>query len=254
MIPQYLKLLKKQFNNKIDFYEKRPGIYQLIAPFFHEDGDMVEIYLQPSSNGHNAIKISDYGMTVMRLSYSYQLDTENKIKVFNSILAESQLAESGGIITLEVKPEHIYEGIMQFVQAITKVSSMRYFSREVVRSMFYELVEEYIISELTKYSPTKNVVPIQDRDDLEVDFQLKVPKRPIYMFAVKDVPKARLATICCLEFQRQKIPFRSVIVHEDFNTMPNKDRARITSAADKQFIDIDDFKKHILAFLEREAS
>ncbi len=253
MIPQYFELLKEQFNRKISFYEKRPGIYQLIAPFFHEDGDMVEIYLQPSSNGHNAIKISDFGMTVMRLSYSYQLDTGNKKKVFNKIIHENDLSEEGGVITLDVTAEQLYQGIMQFVQTVTKVSSMRYFSRQVVRSLFYEMVEEYVFENLATYDPVRKITPIPERAELEVDYKLTIPTRPIYLFAVKDSSKARLTTICCLEYQKQKLPFRSVIVHEDFGGLPLKDQKMITSAADKQFIDINDLKNNALTYLEREA-
>lgn len=254
MIPQYLDLLKEQFNNKISFYEKRPGIYQLIAPFFHEDGDMVEVFLQSSSNGRDVIKISDYGMTIMRLSYSYQLDTENKNKVFHKIIDENDLKEEDGIITLEVSPNLLYQGIMQFVQAITKVSTMRYFSRQIVRSLFYEMVEEYVLENLMSYNPISNITPIPERSELEVDYQLTVPSRPIYLFAVKDISKARLTTICCLEYQKQKLPFRSVVVHEDFSRLPGKDQKMLTSAADKQFTDFDDFKNNAQSFLEREAS
>ena len=39
-----LNKTKKSF----DLYEKRPGKYQLITPILHEDGDMMDIYLQDS--------------------------------------------------------------------------------------------------------------------------------------------------------------------------------------------------------------
>ena len=71
---------------------------------------------------------------------------------------------------------------------------------------------------------------------------------------IKDDTKARLTTISCLEFQRAKIPFKSVAVHEDFEALSKKDRKRITSAADKQFVDLDDFKSHGEEFLVREAA
>ena len=42
----YLDVLKEQFNNQVRFQEKRPGIFQLLSPLYHEDGDMIEIYLE----------------------------------------------------------------------------------------------------------------------------------------------------------------------------------------------------------------
>jgi hypothetical protein len=52
----YLQKLKKQFNDKVEFREKRKGVKQLIAPFFHEDGDMIDIFLtdSPSVTGQDS--------------------------------------------------------------------------------------------------------------------------------------------------------------------------------------------------------
>ena len=43
---EYLELLKKQFNDRIRFSQKRDGVFQLIAPFYHEDGDMLDVYME----------------------------------------------------------------------------------------------------------------------------------------------------------------------------------------------------------------
>ena len=67
-----------------------------------------------------------------------------------------------------------------------------------------------------------------------------------------DETKARLVTISCLELQKAKLPFRSMVVHEDFEALPRKDRQRITSAADKQFPTLDDFQKRGAVAFERE--
>jgi hypothetical protein len=115
---EYLDLLRRQFNDRVHFSEKRPGIYQRIAPFYHEDGDMIEIYLDnPKGDG-----------------------------------------------------------------------------------------------------------------------------------------KIRVTTILCLEFQKAKIPHKSIVVHEDFESLARKDRKRITSAADKQFVDLEDFKAHGEEFILRDAA
>ena len=36
--------------NAFQLQEKRPGTFQLIAPIFHDDGDMVSIYLEKASD------------------------------------------------------------------------------------------------------------------------------------------------------------------------------------------------------------
>lgn len=66
--------LKRQFNI-IDFREKRPGIFKVLLPFFHEDGDMYDVFIEEIND---YIRISDYGLTMMKLSYNFEFDTDHK--------------------------------------------------------------------------------------------------------------------------------------------------------------------------------
>jgi len=250
---EYLDALKSQFNERIRFVEKRPGIFQLIAPFYHEDGDMLEIYLEGiGENGK--IRVSDHGMTIMRLSYEYDIDTPNKRRIFEKMLTENRLLEKDGRLFLEADLNILYSSVLQFAQAVAKISNMKLYKREVIKSLFYELLDEFVTEQLFQYQPEPNVLPIPERDDLEVDYSFKGFPRPLYLFGVKDDTKARLTTISCLEFHRANIPFKSVAVHEDFEALSKKDRKRVTSAVDKQFVDLDDFKTHGEHYFQREAA
>ncbi|MDP2983841.1 MAG: DUF1828 domain-containing protein [Candidatus Latescibacter sp.] len=249
----YLELLKPQFNNHVTIREKRPGVMQLVAPLYHEDGDMMDIFLQ-TMNESNIIRISDYGMTLMRLSYSYELDTPNKERIFNRIISENQVNEDNGILFIETKPESLYPAIMQFAQTIGKVLNMRIYKREVVQSLFFEILDEIIDTQLSRFNPHHSFLPIPERDDLEVDYLFDVKPSPIYLFGVKDTAKARLSTICLLQFQLNKLKFKGFIVHEDFESLTKEDRIRITSAADKQFPSLDDFRTNALQVFEREVA
>jgi hypothetical protein len=141
----------------------------------------------------------------MRLTYSYDLDTVNKQRIFNRILAENRILEADGRLYIETEPDGLYPAILQFAQTVAKISSMQYFKREV------------ILERLSAYNPRPGVLPIAG-----------------------------------LEFQR-RLPFKSVMVHQDFESgISKKDRIRITSAADKQFPSLDDFRENGLAFFERE--
>jgi len=213
---------------------------------------MLDIFLQESADEPGKIRISDFGMSLMHLSYTYDIDSPNKERIFNKIVTENGLNHENGTIFVEVDRENLYTGILQFSQTIAKVSSMRQFKSEVVKSLFYEMLNEFIIQDLQQFRPKPSVFPLKDRDDLEVDYEIPAGKKSIYLFGIKGVSKARIATICCLEFQKAKIPFKSLIVHEEFDALPKNDRSRITSAADKQFIDLEDFKKNGKQYIERE--
>lgn len=245
---QYLEMLRAQFNNYVSVKERRPGIFQLIAPLYHEDGDMVDIFLE-ARNG--IIRVSDLGMTLMRLSYSYDIDTPNKERIFHRIISENHVGEESGSLYIDAKPDSLYPAVLQFSQAVAKVANMRLYKREVIQSLFYELLTEFVDEKLGSYNPRPKALPIAQRDDLEVDFAFEVKPHPLFLFGVKDTDKARLVTISCLEFQRNRIPFTSFVVHEDFEGLAKKDRSRITSASDKQFISLDDFRENAMQTLER---
>ena len=46
-----LDALFREFNGHVAFRERRPGVLQVLAPLFHEDGDMVDIFLDEPVNG-----------------------------------------------------------------------------------------------------------------------------------------------------------------------------------------------------------
>jgi hypothetical protein len=189
----------------------------------------------------------------MRLSYSYDLDTPNKEQIFERIIKENGLREQDGNIYLETSVNQLYNALFQFTQVIGKVSTMSYYKREVVKSLFYELLDDFVITALKKFNPQSHYVPDPQKNYLEVDYYFPISKKSIYLFGVKDSQKARLSTIACLEFQRSKIPFTSIIVHDDFENLSKKDRKLITNAADKQFTNLDDFTAGIVDYLDREA-
>ena len=245
-----LTQIKSDFNGRVSIKEKRPGIYQLLLPIYHEDGDMVDIFIKQKEN--DKYTLCDFGLTLQRLSYTYDIDSENKEPILQKILFENSLSEEEGNIWFDTKSETIYTDIMHLTQAYAKIGSMRYFKREVIENLFYEMLGEFITQELQEFKPQKKVMPISNRDDLEADYSFSPNGHPVYLFGVKDAFKARLATISCLEYRMQKLNFRGWVVNKDFEKLPRKDRTRLTNTIDKQFTSFDEFKDHAKEFLQRE--
>ncbi len=249
---EILQHIKKDFNNQASINEKRHGIYQLYLPIYHEDGDMIDLFIVPEAD--NKYKLCDYGLTLQRLSYSYDIDTANKEEILQKIISENGLLEEGGNIYLTTDANTVFTDIMQITQAYAKIGCMRYFKREVIENLFYEMLDEFINEELIEFNPRKKVLPIAERDDLEADYEFSPNGHPVYLFGVKDVAKARLATISCLEYQRANLKFRGWVVNEDFEKLPRKDRSRLTNTCDKQFTSLEDFKSSARDFFNREKS
>jgi hypothetical protein len=248
-----LEELRSQFNGRMGFKEKRPGVIQVFAPLFHEDGDMIDIFLDLPINGSSTVRISDHGLTLMRLSYSFDIDTPNKKRILGRMVSENGVQEHNGVLFVDTRWESLYPALLQFAQLVAKVTNMQLFKREVIQSLFYELLDESVVEKLKRFGPRSSVFPLEERDDLEVPYAFGT-ERPVYLFGVKDNQQARLATISCLAFQKEKLRFTSVIVHEDFEVLTKKDRTRITNAADKQFTSLEDFRANAEEYLEREAA
>ena len=247
-----LTQLKKQFNGFADLHQRRPGIVQLRAPLFHEDGDMVDIFLTEHGNGDSKIRVSDEGMTLMRLSYNFDLNTDSRQRVFERMLAENGVGHENGKLFIDAAPGSLGPAILQFAQTVAKVSSMQYFQREVIQSMFYEMLEEFILAKLSRFNPRKTTLPLSDQDAYEVDWQFDLGPRPVFLFGVKDRTKALLTTIACQAFAQRKVHYRSVAIHQDFDSLARKDRSRITNACDKQFDSLDAFRADGEEYFDRE--
>ena len=57
---------------------------------------MVDIYFQDSPKGDGYIRICDFGMTLMRLSYTYDVNTDARQRIFDSILINNGINNDNG--------------------------------------------------------------------------------------------------------------------------------------------------------------
>jgi len=247
-----LEQLQRQFNERAALEKRKPQVWQLYIPVYHEDGDVVDIYLRERSDG--SIRVSDGAMSLMRLSYSLNVHTSARERILERILSENGVCIRDGEIYLDTAPDELYPAVMQIVQVQLKVNNMELYRRETIQDLFYELLDEFIMAQLGRYHPRHVFFPLPRRDDLEVDYRLCAGPRDLFLFGVKDSAKARLVTISALEFQRNQVPHRSIVVHEDFDSLSRKDRSRLTSAVDKQFTSLEDFTRNAEQYLEREAA
>ncbi len=226
-----------------DFYERRPGKHQLIIPILHEDSDMVDIYLTDSPKGEGWARICDFGMALMRLSYTYDVNTPARQRVFDGILINNGVQNDDGNLYLDARLDALYEGVLQFAGCVQKVCNMRFWSREAVRSAFYDDLKAYILSDLDRFSPDEDVTPIEDYPAVSVDWALHHNDRPFYVFGVLGNDKANRTAVALLEFKKAKLPFTSLVVHEDMGSLGKNEIARLIKNADHQYPALGDFKE-----------
>ena len=226
-----------------DFYERRTGKHQLIIPICHEDSDMVDIYLTDSPKGEGWARICDFGMTLMRLSYTYDINTPARQRIFDGILINNDVQNDGGNLYLDARLDMLYEGVLQFAGCVQKVCNMRFWSRETIRSAFYDDLKAYITTDLERFSPAEAVTPIEDYPAASVDWALQHNARAFYVFGVRGNDKANRTAVALLEFQKAKLPFTSLVIHEDMDSLGRNEILRLTKNADRQYPALGDFKE-----------
>ena len=115
------KSLGQAMPRAINLYERRPGIHQLIIPIFHEDGDMVDVYICDSPKGEQYVRICDFGMALMRLSYTFDATTPTHERTLSGILANSGVHEDDGNLYLDAPANTMHQSVLQFTECVLKV-------------------------------------------------------------------------------------------------------------------------------------
>ncbi len=244
------KSLNTPLSAGFDLYERRPGKHQLILPILHEDGDMVDIYLQDSPKGEGYVRISDFGLTLMRLSYTYDISTDTRHRIFDSILINNGVGNEEGNLYLDAPLDKLSEGILQFAGCAQKVCNMRYWSREIIRSAFYDDLEAYITAEMKAFTPVANPFPLPELP-ISVDWSLTYRNASFYVFGVHSNDKAKNVAVALLEFKNASLLFISLVVHEDMEALGKKENIYLTRNADKQYPGLADFQQTSVSDISR---
>ncbi len=249
---EYLDTLKAQFNDRVRLKAKRPGVMQLFAPLYHEDGDMVDIFLEQPPGRPDQVRVCDHGMALMRLSYAYEIDSPTKEKILGRILSENGVTEQGGNLYIDAAPGDLGPAVLQFAQTVSKVSTMRAFRRDYVRSLFFEQLDEIVTTKLPRFNPRAKYYPLPDHEEYEVDYCFNDRVRPVYLLGVNSPSTAKLATIALLKFMTENLRFWGAVVLDGLESVGKKDQNRLLSATDKVFPTLDDFEANGAKFLARE--
>ena len=235
-----------------ELYERRPGHFQLILPVYHEDGDMVDIFVVESPRGGQYIRLCDFGMSLMRLSYTYDVNSDARRRIFDSIIINCGVQIDDGNLYLDTLGGRAYEGIMQFAGCVQKICNMRYWSRETVRNAFYDDLENCVYTDFARFDPHPDLFPLADYPS-GVDWTLRHDNRDFYVFGVRGNDKAKNVAISLLEFQKAQLQFISLVVHEDIEELGRRERLYITRNADTQYPVLRDFQEKAAEDIRRFA-
>ncbi len=244
--------IQLQIGKNISLEEIEPNIYRVYAPFFHEDGDMYSIYIENYADGKH-VCLRDFGNTLRRVSYTFDINSESKQNLLNNIAISNLGSIVDKEVIIETDIDRLTESLFQYSQLVSKLSNIKILKKEVIKSLFYEQLEEFIDSNLSSlYNIKKNYNPTTEQE-LLVDYFIDTKDKPLFIYGVKDNNKASKVIIGCLKYQTSGIRYRSVIVHNDLYSLQRFYQSQIINIADKQFVTLKDFFEQGSEYLKREA-
>jgi len=252
-----LESIKDDFKHRvceqIDLQSEGEGRYLVVTPFRFEDGDHFGIVLKKEDGGWI---LSDEATTLMHLSYEMDdqdLETGNRGEIIEGCLEGFSVRNRGGELIIPVSDGRFGDALFNFVQALTKVNDVSFLSRERVRSTFLEDFRTFMRSKV----PEDRL--IFDWTDETHDMHKKYPvdarvnhmERPLLVYALPNDEKVSVATISLLNFEKWKVPFRSMAIFEDQESVNPKVLARFTDVCGKTYSNLEDNKSRIGEYLDR---
>lgn len=244
-----LDRIRETFGSSFSMEEIRPDLQAIHLPIFGEDGDALGIFLRTVDS---TVFLTDVGTTLMRLSYTYNMETEARMRIFSDILRENRVEFEDGEIRYPVRSADLYPDLLHFAHVLAKVSALEYFKAEVVASLFYENFREVVYRHLEEYAPIRDVSLLGDNNDFIADYAFhKNLRQPIYVFAVRGNTKALESTACLLAYQQSRHPYLSVVVYDDYHALTSKNFNRLTTLADKQYLELAEFEEHGPSYFAR---
>ncbi len=252
-----VEFIKDDFKNRIceqvDLQPEGEDRFLVVTPFRFEDGDHFGIILK-RENGRWIL--SDEASTLMHLSYQLDeqdIDSGNRGEIIEGSLAGFSVENRNGELIIPVSEDRFGDALFNFVQALTKVTDVSFLSRERVRSTFLEDFRAFLRSRVPEERLTFDWT--DQRHDpagkYPVDARINHMPRPLFVYALPNDEQVNVATISLLMFEKWKVPFQSMAIFEDQESIASKTLARLTDVCEKTYSNLEGNKERIADYLDR---
>jgi len=245
------KAFREKVSAKINMIKEGINRYRSSTPFMFEDGDYLAIVLK-QENSH--WKLSDEGHTYMHLTYEMDekdLQRGTRQKIITNTLSSFRVDDRNGELIMDIKDENYGDALYSFIQALMKITDVSYLTREKAKSTFYEDFQEFFSEKVPeKRRQFSWSHPERDPKGMyTVDCRINEMPKPLLVFALLNDDRTRDATISILQFEKWKIPFRTLAIFEDQEGINRKVLSRFTDVCENQYSSLTSNKDRIENYL-----
>ena len=224
--------------------------YIVVHPFIFDDGDHYIVVLK---NVSGEWQLTDEGHTIMHLSYEdIDLSRGGYREIINNTVSAFGLANREGELTLPIPEMRFGDALFSFIQALVKISDVKYLERERVRSLFMEEFRGF----LTKIIPEPRYKfdyyhpQLDPRRVYPIDCRAETRNKPLFIFGITGDGKCHRANRNIYWWERQREPFNVMAIHENMEEINSRILARFSDVCGKQFSNLPTNRDRIEAFVK----
>jgi len=228
------------------------GRYIVLHPFTFDDGDHYTVVLK-----HSAGRwwLTDEGYTIMHLSYEdIDLERGGYSAILDSTVSAFGLENRQGEFILSVPDHRFGDALFSFIQALVKISDIKYLQRERVRSLFMEEFKGFlretipeIRHEFDYYHPKRDPERVYS-----VDCRVQAIRMPLFIFGITGDSKCQTATNIIYWWEHQGEGFDVMAIFENQEEINRRILARFSDVCGRQFSSLHPNRDRIRAFLREQ--